>query len=85
MAGCNCSYCGSTRNLEYDHIKPKIRGGVNTTEACMACNRSKGKKTLLQWFRWIKENNHYRWNMILNYQGGKRGKIAQLAHQVRDE
>jgi hypothetical protein len=85
MSGNYCTYCGSSRRIEYDHIKPKSKGGVTTTEACMACNRSKGNKSLLQWLRWIRVNDPYRWRMISNYHYAQRGKIAQIVHQVRDE
>lgn len=53
--GERCTYCGATdRRLEYDHIFPVSRGGTNDasnlTIACDRCNRSKGDKTLKEWF-----------------------------------
>lgn len=44
--GGKCVYCGSNRNLEYDHIISVAKGG-NSTERniqllCQDCNRSKG-------------------------------------------
>jgi hypothetical protein len=41
-----CIKCGSTENLEFDHIIPQVKGGSNTERniqlLCLACNRSKG-------------------------------------------
>ncbi|MEN9304535.1 MAG: hypothetical protein RL264_2964 [Bacteroidota bacterium] len=40
-----CQCCGSSSNLEYDHIVPFSCGGESTTSnvqlLCMSCNRSK--------------------------------------------
>lgn len=48
-----CVYCGSTENIEIDHIVPLSRGGTHTPEnlapACRPCNRSKGAKLLSEW------------------------------------
>src|SRR5262249_12033016 len=56
-----CTYCGSEKQLEGDHIVPLSRGGSNAfanlpasgfgksktwTSACRPCNLSKGSKTL---------------------------------------
>lgn len=50
-----CTYCGnSTGPFEWDHIVPWSKGGRhdphNLTIACRSCNRSKGAKTIEQWF-----------------------------------
>ncbi len=42
-----CRYCGSRRNLQYDHIRPYSRGGSsmdpkNIQLLCARCNHSKG-------------------------------------------
>ncbi len=43
--GGNCNCCGSSSNLEYDHITPFSCGGsseaLNIQLLCMSCNRSK--------------------------------------------
>src|SRR5262245_45921304 len=48
-----CTYCGSDKQLEGDHILPLSRGGsnafVNLATACRPCNLSKGSKALEDW------------------------------------
>jgi len=48
-----CSYCGSDKQLEADHIVPLRRGGsnafVNLATACRPCNLSKGSKAVEDW------------------------------------
>jgi hypothetical protein len=48
-----CLYCGSTRDLEGDHIVPLCRGGSNAfrnlATACRGCNQAKGSRTLAEW------------------------------------
>jgi HNH endonuclease len=48
-----CTYCGSDKQLEGDHIVPLSRGGsnafANLATACRPCNVSKGSKTLKEW------------------------------------
>jgi hypothetical protein len=48
-----CTYCGSDKQLEGDHIVPLSRGGsnafVNLATACRPCNLSKGSRTLDEW------------------------------------
>ncbi len=45
--GC-CAKCGSTHNLEFDHIYPHSKGGGNTKDniqlLCRKCNQKKGNK-----------------------------------------
>ena len=80
-----CTYCGSTRNIQNDHIRAQSKGGGATTEACALCNQSKGNKALMEWLRWIKKNDWYRWNRIKNYNFGKRNFIANKVQKIRDE
>ena len=48
-----CTYCGSDKQLEADHILPLSRGGsnafVNLATACRPCNLSKGSKAVEDW------------------------------------
>jgi 5-methylcytosine-specific restriction endonuclease McrA len=48
--GNRCLSCGSTVNLELDHVKPLSAGGANTTynaqPLCRKCNASKATKTI---------------------------------------
>lgn len=81
----DCTYCGSSRNIQDDHIKAQIKGGTTTTPACSSCNQSKGSKTLLNWLRWIKIHRSYKWNRIKSHNKGKKKKISKLVQKVRDE
>ncbi len=51
--GYACTYCGSDKRLEGDHILPLSRGGSNAFEnlvtACKPCNLAKGSKTPEEW------------------------------------
>ena len=44
-----CLYCGSKKDLTWDHVFPKHRGGQNTWEnlatCCLDCNLYKGGRT----------------------------------------
>lgn len=50
-----CCYCGSTNNIETDHLIPRSKGGTdsgdNLIPACKACNSSKKDKDMLTWIR----------------------------------
>ena len=43
-----CQYCGDKKNLTFDHLLPKSKGGLtdweNVVTACSACNVQKGGK-----------------------------------------
>ena len=50
--GFRCQYCGekkSMRDLNYDHVVPRVKGGPTTWEnivtSCYACNDRKGSRT----------------------------------------
>jgi 5-methylcytosine-specific restriction endonuclease McrA len=50
--GFRCQYCGekkSMRDLNYDHVVPRVKGGRTTWEnivtSCYACNDRKGSRT----------------------------------------
>jgi len=83
MARVKCSYCGSTINIENEHARAKVRGGVSTIHACMACNRSKGAKTQAQWLDDLKKTNYYRWKRIVDEQKRKRSPFANLVRRRR--
>lgn len=48
----SCQYCGAAKDLTFDHVVPRARGGVtsweNVVAACGDCNLRKGSKTLRQ-------------------------------------
>jgi 5-methylcytosine-specific restriction endonuclease McrA len=45
-----CQYCGSPHDLTFDHVVPRVRGGVtsweNVVAACSPCNLRKGSRSL---------------------------------------
>ncbi len=50
--GFRCQYCGERkemRDLNYDHVVPRVRGGhtvwENIVTSCYACNDRKGSRT----------------------------------------
>ncbi len=47
-----CQYCGSTKDLTFDHVVPRRLGGKtsweNVTTACSPCNLKKGGRTPAQ-------------------------------------
>lgn len=49
-----CAYCGSSENLEQDHVIPLSKGGSHTAEniisACKNCNSSKRQNLLEKWY-----------------------------------
>ena len=44
----SCQYCGAKRDLTFDHLLPKSKGGLtdweNVVTACSKCNLKKGGK-----------------------------------------
>lgn len=55
-----CCYCGcklERNNISIDHIKPKVRGGIDTMEnyivSCRRCNEVKSGRKFSKWIRRI--------------------------------
>lgn len=80
-----CKYCGSSRNIEDEHVRAASKRGARTVPACRACNRSKGDKPLMEWLRWIKRNDPYRWNRIRNHNKWKSNDIAKKVQKIMYE
>ena len=76
--GQNCAYCGSTEELQWDHIVPLSQGGPDTIDnmvrACRNCNLSKGSKTPSELY----EN---RWHQIPRIVRGKYVKVLMAEHE----
>lgn len=51
-----CIYCGSSENIQADHVVPISRGGNhgigNLVPACSTCNLSKRDRTIMEWKLW---------------------------------
>lgn len=49
----SCTYCGSTKSIQVDHVIPLAKGGRhsvgNLAPACMTCNVRKSSKFVTQW------------------------------------
>ena len=62
-----CVYCGSDKNLTFDHIIPLNNRGdnsfLNGVMACINCNSSKGNKNV---FEWCKSKNYRVPEIIIN-------------------
>ena len=47
-----CQYCGANGELTFDHVVPRVRGGItswaNVVAACTSCNLHKGARSLRQ-------------------------------------
>lgn len=63
-----CIYCGSSRNIQQDHLRAKSKNGVTTVPACAKCNQSKGAKGLMEWFRWLKDNGPSSFAFVLHFE-----------------
>lgn len=50
-----CAHCGAGSPCEMDHLIPRSRGGANlgfnTVPCCASCNRRRGNKDLMRWYR----------------------------------
>ena len=50
-----CAFCGSTQDIQIDHVTPIAKGGVhgigNLQPLCAKCNRSKHDKYMIQFKR----------------------------------
>lgn len=79
-----CVFCASSLRIEGDHTRAQVRGGVSTKPACRTCNRSKGAKTVREWFLWLTKNNRYRWRRIVSYNKYKRSVIAKQVRTIRN-
>jgi 5-methylcytosine-specific restriction endonuclease McrA len=55
-----CFYCGSTQDIEADHVVPVKKKGHhnigNLLPACRSCNASKGERTIMEWKVWKQKN-----------------------------
>ena len=85
VPGDECIYCGSTENVQEGHIIAPSKGGQKPVSACEKCNTSKGKKALMDWLRWVKENREEQWEQMVKANEGKRSEVAQKIHKIRDE
>lgn len=71
----SCQYCGSHRDLTFDHVVPRRLGGQtsweNVTTACSPCNLKKGGRTPEQAHMHMMEAPYRPTNWQLQHQGRK--------------
>lgn len=64
----SCAYCGSSGDLEVEHVVPISKGGQhhlgNIVPACHSCNSNKGTRDAHQWFKSKPFYSKARWNKI---------------------
>lgn len=74
----SCSYCGSTVNLQWDHIIALSRGGPdcidNLVRACRVCNLRKGQRTISEYYE-------DRWHQIPKLVRSKYVKLLLAEHE----
>ena len=63
-----CIYCNPTKKDQYDHVRAQVKEDITT--ACPICN-----KPLIEWLRWIKTYENYKWNRIETNNTSKRGTM----------
>gem|GEM_PF-2546490 len=74
-------YCGSALILTEDATE----GSVTEHDTCIICTESIKGRPVLEWLRWVKKHNAYRWELIASYHAGKTHAIAQDVQQVLEE
>jgi 5-methylcytosine-specific restriction endonuclease McrA len=100
-----CRYCGKKISRinygshrekgawEVDHVRPRVSRGSdgdhNLVPACFGCNRSKGRKTPLNWCRFLKSSQYSEdiklFKKIIKNCKKYRDEICSIVRQVRDE
>ena len=80
-----CAFCGEVEDLVAMHVRNAERGGVTTVVGCRSCNSSHRDATLKEWLRGLRDEDHWKWDDILEHQKWKRTGLALLVRQVRDE
>jgi len=70
-----CAYCGSSENLEREHVIPTSLKGTTTKAniviACRCCNGSKSNYNFIDWYRQQKFYSKHREDKIILYIGTK--------------
>ena len=79
-----CFYCGSTWEIQTDHVVPQCYNGRGEVPACRRCNQSKHGQTPAEWLDRISTSNRakdqYRWRKIREWNRGRKNRFARLVH-----
>ena len=85
-----CAYCGSTKNLTLDHVKPKAHGGKDDSKnvicACRTCNHDKGNTPIEEWYQNQVFFSQERYEIICaytNYKPTEKKKMAMFRYRPR--
>lgn len=74
-----CTYCGSTRRIEQDHVIAKSKGGKRTVPACRKCNRLKSNMSVGEFATWVKKSrNNYLIGKMKKHHKYKSNSISQV-------
>jgi len=80
-----CALCGQDWDLVRFHVRNERRGGRTTIPACRSCNSCLRSGWLKPWLRALRDDDHWKWYDIVEYQKWKRTGLALVVRQVRDE
>lgn len=70
----SCAYCGTSGDMQYDHIMPLHRGGThyitNIVPCCAKCNERKHISTIDEWYKTQSVYDEGRYANILRHMSG---------------
>lgn len=84
-----CKYCYSIltqREATIDHVKPKIKGGLNEKEnmvvSCVQCNKCKGSMNLTDFYRAIEVSNELPF-VLLRFRRNMWTKVHNASYRIK--
>ena len=80
-----CALCGANDDIVEMHVRNAGRGGTKVIPGCRSCNASMRSQTFKAWLRSLRDEDHWKWYEILEFQKWKRTSLSLLVRQIRDE